>query len=257
MYIPPFSIIARSVYSKIALNRNTERCTEDNCGYTPPIFPLDNDSIKIFKNFSIKDLKIKSITFGILILLFFQINVTFNSSIANSIKNKIGFSKTSFGTNVQIVSNFIYDLTTSFLGVTNHGLFQQSHFSNYNHIIAVEVLLPNGDKKFLPLINEKGHPSYYNYSFNWAKYTFRTNSPNIDQALLSRGLRDFTAFWLHKNNLENHDIKFNILVKKIDSPENWSYDFLNNQIAKPWIDAGYIMWESKTFSSHTKDIERL
>ena len=257
MYIPPFSIISRYIYSKVALNRNTERCSEDNCGYTPPIFPLDNDSIKIFKNFSIKDLKIKSITFGILILLFFQINVTFNSLVANSIKNKIGFSKTSFGTNVQVVSNFIFDLTTSFLGVTSHAVFIDSHMNNYNHIIAIQAIMPNGNKKFLPLINENGHPDYYNYSFNWVKYTFRVNSPNIDQSLLSKGLRDFTAFWLHKNNLENHDIKLNILVKKVASPKKWTHDFLNIQIAKPWIDAGYIMWDNKIFSSHIKDIEQL
>ena len=74
---------------------------------------------------------------------------------------------------------------------------------------------------------------------------------------MSSGLRDFTAFWLHKNNLHNNNMKFNILVKKIDSPENWSYDFLNSQIKKPWIDAGYIVWNNKIFSSHIKDIERL
>ena len=257
MYIPPFSIISRYIYSKVASNRNTERCTEDNCGYTPPSFPQEVDSVKILKDFSIKDLKIKVISLSVIIILFFQINVTYHSLLINNIKENIGFSETNFAAKVNIPSKVIYKLSSMLLGITSHAVFMDAHMDDYNHIIAVQVLLPNGDKRFIPLIDENGYPDYYNYSFNWVKYTFRVNSPNIDQAVLSRGLRDFTAFWLHKNNLENHDIKFNILVKKIDSPENWSYDFLNNQIAKPWIDAGYIMWESKTFSSHTKDIERL
>ena len=257
MYIPPFSIIARSVYSKIALNRNTERCTEDNCGYTPPNFPQEVDNIKILKDFSVKDLKIKVISLGVLGLLLFQINVTYNSLLINNIKQKTGFSETEFGKIINTSSRVIYKLTSAFLGITSHGVFMDTHMKGYNHIIAVEALFPNGDKKLLPLINEKGHPGYYNYSFNWVKYTFRVSSPNIDQAVLSSGLRDFSAFWLHKNNLENKNIKFNILVKKIDSPENWSYDFLNSQIKKPWIDGGYIIWENKIFSSHIKDIESL
>ena len=257
MYIPPFSIIARSVYSKIALNRNTERCTEDNCGYTPPNFPQEIDNIKILKDFSIKDLKIKVISFGVLALLIFQLNVTYNSLLINNAKEKIGFSETSFGSSVDIPSRSIYKLTSVFLGITSHAVFMDAHMDDYNHIIAVQALLPNGDKQFIPLINENGQPEYYNYSFNWVKYTFRVSSPEIDQAVLSSGLRDFSAFWLHKNNLENNNIKFNILVKKIDSPENWSHDFLNIQIKKPWIDAGYIIWDNKIFSSHIKDIERL
>ena len=132
-----------------------------------------------------------------------------------------------------------------------------AHMDDYNHIIAVQVLLPNGDKQFIPLIDENGHPGYYNYSFNWVKYGWRVNSPNIDQTLLSNGLRDFSAFWVHKNNLENTNIKFNILVKKIDSPKNWSYNFLNIQIKKPWVNGGYFIWEDQKFSSYILDIEKI
>tara|TARA_B110001452_G_scaffold203610_1_gene173603 strand:- start:450 stop:605 length:156 start_codon:yes stop_codon:yes gene_type:complete len=48
--------------------------------------------------------------------------------------------------------------------------------------------------------------------------------------------------------------KFNILIKKIDSPKNWSLDFLNTQIKKPWVDGGHITWENKIFNAHIKDI---
>ena len=177
--------------------------------------------------------------------------------LINNVKEKIGFSETSFASIIDIPSRIIYKLTSVFLGITSHGVFMDAHMDDYNHIIAVQALLPNGDKQFIPLINENGQPEYYNYSFNWVKYTFRVSSPNIDQIVLSRGLRDFSAFWLHKNNLEGEDIKFNVLVKKIDSPKNWSYDFLNIQINKPWIDGGQIEWNNKMFSENIKDIESL
>ena len=257
MYIPPFSIVARSVYSRIALNRNTERCSEDNCGYAPPNIPQEVDGIKIFKSFSVKDLKIRAISLSVIILLFFQLNVTYHSLLINNIKESIGFSETNFAAKANIPSKAIYKLSSIFFGITSHAVFMDAHMNDYNHIVAVQVLLPNGDKQFIPLIDENGHPGYYNYSFNWVKYTFRVNSPNIDHSLLSSGLRDFSAFWLHKNNLENYDVKFNILVKKVDSPKKWTHDFLNIQIKKPWIDAGYIIWKNKNYTAHIKDIERL
>lgn len=40
-------------------------------------------------------------------------------------------------------------------------------------------------------------------------------------------------------------------------PSQWQYDFLNNQIAKPWVDGGFIEWKDKTFHSNVKDIESI
>ena len=48
-----------------------------------------------------------------------------------------------------------------------------------------------------------------------------------------------------------------IKVKKIDSPKNWEKDFLNKQIAKPWIDGGYIEWKDNTFVSNIINIEKI
>lgn len=45
--------------------------------------------------------------------------------------------------------------------------------------------------------------------------------------------------------------------KKIESTDKWEKDFLNKQIAKPWIDGGYIEWKNKEFQPHIKDIEAL
>jgi hypothetical protein len=76
---------------------------------------------------------------------------------------------------------------------------------------------------------------------------------------LNSGVRDYTAFWAKKQNLDLTKAKFLIKVKKIDSLKNWSWekDFLNRQIAKPWIDGGFIEWKDKKFVSSIKDIESL
>ncbi len=74
---------------------------------------------------------------------------------------------------------------------------------------------------------------------------------------LNKGVRDFTAFWAYKNNINLDDAKFLIKVKKIDTPNGWEKDFLNKQIAKPWIDGGFVEWKNKEFISNIKDIESL
>ena len=77
---------------------------------------------------------------------------------------------------------------------------------------------------------------------------------------LNSGVRDFTAFWSNKSmKIDLSDAKFLIKVKKIDGLKDWQWekDFLNKQIAKPWIDGGYVEWKDKKFISHIKDIESL
>jgi hypothetical protein len=90
--------------------------------------------------------------------------------------------------------------------------------------------------------------------------SFSTNSPNIVVKNLNNGVRDFTAFWANKSmKIDLSSAKFLIKVKKIDSLKDWQWekDFLNKQIAKPWVDGGYIEWKGKKFISHIKDIESL
>lgn len=56
--IPGVYHLGKVVYQFVAKNRNTERCTEENCGYTPPSLPPDEDQFKILQNYTLKDLKI-------------------------------------------------------------------------------------------------------------------------------------------------------------------------------------------------------
>lgn len=53
------------------------------------------------------------------------------------------------------------------------------------------------------------------------------------------------------------DATFNIKVKKMDNIIKWEPNFLQNQIAHPWLDAGYVIWNSNTYYSKMCNIEKL
>ena len=255
--IPGIYHIGKWVYGKVAQNRYVERCTEENCGFIPMPFPVNNEGIKLLKNLRVKDLKIYAISLCFVAFSLFQINCIYNSLLIKKIKNEIGFSDTIMENSIQKFSKPLQKISKVFFGITQHGVFVDSHFNNYRHIIAIKAELKNGELLRLPIINENGSPYGYNYSFIWAKWTFRVNNPNINQSNLERGVRDFTAFWAHKNKIDLNTTKFLIKVKKVDIPTQWEENFLSKQIAKPWIDGGYVEWKEDKFYGFIKDIESL
>lgn len=255
--IPGIYHLAKATYKKIAKNRFIDRCTEENCGFIPPSFPMNNDEMKILKSLRLIDLKVYGISVGVLFFILLQLNVTYNSKLIRIIKNYSGLSEIVLVQKMDVLSDLITNKSRTFFGITSHPVFMDDHFNNYNHIIAIEAQFVNGEKVFLPIIDKEGKPDFYNYSFNWVKWTWRVNSPNIDPEKLSNGVRDFTAFWVYKNNLDLKNIRFNVKVKKIEIPEEWEKDFLKKKLAKPWISGGYVEWKNEEFYSHIKDIESL
>ena len=257
--LPGIYHIVRKVYAYIAKNRSTERCTEENCGYNPPVIP-DNNSIKLLSNFTLFDLKFNTVKFIVQFLFIIQLIIIYNSPVINKIKEKISFRDTKIDKSVSFVSNEIKYVTKVLFGSTNHNVFVDGHYIGYNHIIAIVYLDKQGKEFWLPLIDKNGQPGYYNYGTNWRKMSFSTNNGKIDTKVLDNGVRDFMAFWANKSvKIDLTDAKFLIKVKKIDALKDWQWekDFLNKQIAKPWIDGGYIEWKDKKFISHIKDIESL
>jgi hypothetical protein len=257
--LPGIYHLAKKVYSYIAKNRPTERCTEENCGYNPPVITDDNN-IKLLNNFTVLDLKFNAITLIIKFLFIIQLIMIYNSPVVNEIKQKIGFKDTKIDKCLSIVRHDIRYVTKAMFGSTEHGVFVDGHYIGYNHIIAIVYVDKKGKEIWLPIIDKNGQPSYYNYGTNWRKMSFSTNNGNINIQNLNSGVRDFTAFWANKSmKIDLADAKFLIKVKKIDSLTDWKWqkDFLNKQIAKPWMDGGYIEWKDKKFISHIKDIESL
>jgi predicted DCC family thiol-disulfide oxidoreductase YuxK len=257
LQLPGIYQIAKKIYVFIAKNRTTERCTEENCGYNPPIVPEDN-AIKLLNNFTVLDLKFSTIKFILRVIVIIQLIIIFRSLVVIEIKDTIGFKDTKTDQFFSRLSHDIEHVTRKFLGSTAHPVFMDGHFNNYNHIIALVYIDKNNKEHWLPIIDKNGQPDYYIYGFNWVKWTFRVNSPNINTEILNKGVRDFTAFWAKKcMKIDLSEARFEVRVKKIDIPKGWEKDFLNKQIAKPWMDGGFIEWKDNTFISHIKNIEKL
>ncbi len=265
-YLFPFAIvlqlpgiykIAKKIYGYIAKNRSTERCTEENCGYNPPVVPNDND-IKLLNNFTFLDLKFNTLTFILRFIVIIQLIIIFRSLVITEIKDSIGFKDTKIDQYLSRLSYDIDSVTKKFLGSTAHPVFMDFHFNKYNHIIALVYIDKNNKEHWLPIIDKNGQPDYYIYGSNWVNWTFRVNSTKIEDAKLNSGIERYTAFWAKKNRMTDlSEARFEVRVKKIDIPKGWEKDFLNKQIAKPWIDGGYIEWKNYQYISHIKDIESL
>ncbi|AYB33097.1 DCC1-like thiol-disulfide oxidoreductase family protein [Chryseolinea soli] len=258
MKFPGVYQISKLVYRKVAEDRVVERCTEDNCGYTPvPVYIADTDNIKLLKNLTLKQFKIRVITFLLVFFVILQLNVSYNSDLVNAVKTKIGFKNSAPERIIQKITSPARKFSKIYFGICHHPLFLDSHFDGYNHIIAIEAVGENGKTYWLPIIDKNGMPGSYLYGFVWAKWTFRVNSPRINQNRLAQGIRDFTAFWATNNGIPLNKFKFNVYVKKVEVPSQWKLDHLNNQIKQNWQLAGEAHWEGDNFVSSLKQIEDL
>jgi predicted DCC family thiol-disulfide oxidoreductase YuxK len=255
--LPGFYHFAKIIYRKIAQNRVTERCSEGKCGFNPPIIPNDSE-ITLLKNYTLNNLKfdvLKNIIYSFSII---QIIIILNSPVMNNIKRSMGIHNDYTEQNFHRLSAYATAITKPLFGITRHNVFIDTlHYNGYSHIISIVYLDKKGKEIWLPIIDKNGQPSYYNYGTNWRKMSFSTNSPNINTNNLNTGIRDFTAFWAHQNNINLRDATFLIKVKKIESTDKWEKDFLNRQIAKPWKEGGYVEWTNGSFQPYIKDIEAL
>jgi predicted DCC family thiol-disulfide oxidoreductase YuxK len=247
MRCPGIYQMGEKTYNFIARNRTTERCTEDNCGYTLPSPPKSDSEIKISENLTLDDLNRQLMLCCIAMLTIFQLNTSYNSPIINRLRTQSGWETTTTAAMLGKLSLTCMEFSKSLFGITSHGLFVDKHFEDYDHIIAITYQLTDGSTIFLPIINEDGGPAAYLCGPTWAKWTYRVNAPQLDTAKLLEGIRDFTAFWAHKSKISLTNARFEILVKKIAIPKGWEANFLEKQIKKPWTNVGEVKWEDNKF----------
>jgi predicted DCC family thiol-disulfide oxidoreductase YuxK len=257
LQLPGFYHIAKSIYGYVATNRTTERCTEENCGYNPPIIP-DDDKIKILNNLTIKDLKFKFFSYLLVICSLFQFGILYKSWLVRDIISKTQYEKSSINQSINTFIDHYCKITRISMGITGHPVFSNEiHFDNYNHIVAIVYKSKEGKETWLPIIDKNGQPDLYIYGQNWVNWTFRVNGMKINNIELRNGIERYTAFWAFKKGISLNDATILIKVKKIESPKGWEKDFLNKQIAKPWMDAGIVEWKNDNLYSKIKDIENL
>lgn len=255
--LPGVYHLGKLVYGYVAKNRDTERCTEENCGYTPPVIPPKEEEFKLLQHFTLKDLKINLITIGLIILVLFQMIVSYNSPLNVTFRDIIGFEKTNFNKRLEKISSTISKHSKDYLGITGHGVFMDYHFTEYNHNIAVVFVDANNQEKWLPITKKDGTTGNYMLGSIWAKWGFRANANEINQDDLKNGIRDFTAFWAKKNRVNLNDATFIIKLKKIETPKGWEKDFLKRQMEKPWQDIGTATWKDKKYSIEIPEVEKL
>lgn len=246
--LPGVYHLAKKVYQYVAANRNVERCTEDSCGYIAPPVVVNPDDIKLLQSLTIRDVRVYGIIAGIGMLVFLQLGISYTSGAAGIAMEKIGFSETTVGKWFKNTSAEFNLTARPLLGLTHHPVFMDSHFANYVQIVSVIYQSGSGEEVRLPIIDERGSPDYYIYGANWVKWTFRVNSPNgLNEKKLRKGIKDFTAFWAHKNNIGTENATFKIEVKLIDMPTGFEVDFTDKQRKKPWNTLGQAKWENNKF----------
>ncbi len=247
--IPGIYHLAKATYNYVAANRTTERCTEDNCGYTLPQIPEDSDQIKLLQNLTFKQLRVGFIMWGMILMTILQGMITVTSDAPLIVMNKIGFMDTAAGKILKRASGNVNGVSKSLLGLTHHTLFMDYHFKGYDHIFNISYVAKDGSITRLPIMDEGGSPSYLIYGTNWAKWTFRVNGPGkqVKQGQFGRGVRDFTAFWAHKQGIKTKDATFVVELKTVEIPAGYVPDLLRKQRALPWETIGTATWNDNQF----------
>lgn len=238
--------------SDAVLTANT--LIENNCVKQPVVLPPNIDELKIFNYLTFKEIRIKAITIGILLLCGIQILISYNSGLPQKLRKDSGISANAISKGMGQLSKNSNFYGKRFAGLTHHPVFMDEHFHAYNHIIAISYQPPTGAEIWLPIIDKTGSPDWYIYGFNWVKWTFRVNSSGkIPYEQFSEGVKRFTAFWAYKNGKKTMDAQFKLHLKKIDVPKKFEANFLEQQRAKSWVDMGSITWKNNTFSLEIQD----
>lgn len=222
-------------------------------------FAADFSGGEIPKNNNVlKNLKFNVLYFIIVFFTVVQLVIITNSPVIDYLKASVGFSDSPINVACKKQVNALKKNTKFLFGLTSHPVFiDKVHYEGYNHIIAVVYIDKTGTEKWLPMIDKKGQPSYYNYGTNWRKYSFSTNGRYINAHDLEEGIRDYTAFWAKHNGVDLTDATFVLRVKRIDSPKDWEKDFLNKQIAKKWVNGGQVHWKDQHYYPAILDIEKI
>lgn len=250
--VPGVYQIARWLHGKLTLTFGIDSNTEKDFEIRLGAPESNNEQVMLFNNLSMTRLYRVSLKLLFVVIILLQLITSLKSPL---ISNR--FKGVSWFRSLNIRLQPVASVSTYMFGITNHGLFMDSHFKNYNHIIRIDCI-ENGKRTVLPIITEQGLPGDYLKNFVWANWTFCVNGPNISNRAMETGIKKYTLYWLYKTNRihainQNHE--FEILCKKIDIPSSFEPDFLNRQIAKPWFVIGNAEWHGNDFSSSILPIE--
>lgn len=246
-----------AAYRLVARNRITERCTADTCGYAAPTVPTPDEAVQLLRGLSLRDLKRAGAAAGLVGLVGLQCLASYNTPLVALLRRKSGLDKTLVGQGLARVAAQVAGPARNLFGITNHPIALDEHFAGYTRLVAVTYTGADGVEHFLPITRPSGQPGAYLYGAVWLKWTYGTVSGRIDQPRLETSIRNFTAFWANKHQVDLTNCRFQVKVKKIAEATTWQPDFLNQQLATGWLDAGTVQWQNQHFTAHLVAINSL
>lgn len=237
--LPLFNLVGQKVYKFVAGNRLTERCNAENCAMTIFNLPTAETQDILIKNFNRLNVT-KQFWKFILIFLFCSqlVFIWFTPFVQNNVP-KVGYLNKVMNIPYSQLKNFY----VRYLGVTHHAVFMfNHHFADYNYIFKIESLKDNGQKQLVPLLNEEGLVTngYATGAF-WVQTTFRVNNSSFNVMQYQKGIIPYLKYF--ENNSKSKSLRYTFFVKEIKTQEEWEFDFLRKQIAKPWVEVGTATFE--------------
>lgn len=196
---------------------------------------------------------------GCVVLALFQLNSTYQSFLGVRIRHYLHTDGIAEPTGFNKVNHQLRDFSTMVLGVTNHAVFMDFHFDQYNHVVTLRALNGPHAGEWVPIMKQDGTPGPYLCGFTWVNYTFRVNNGVVNYGMLANGLQRYSAFWMGENGMNpGYDsIRFEVMVKNVSSPKEFVKGMRQAMQARPWVSGGYVWWNRGRYFTNMKDIESI
>lgn len=228
--LPGIATIGKNIYSYIAGNRLTERCTSENCLMPEFSAPASETDDFLVAGWNQRNLTKGFWKYFLIVtfaaqLLIISICPIFDRQIHDNIVGKV----------LHKIVPSVQAVGKKYAGMTAHPVFMYNlHFDGYNHIFKIVC---EENNKVVPLLDDNGMVtnSYANGAL-WVNHTFRTNGPILKQDIYEKSVLRYLRYFENENGL--HHSNYKIYVKVIETTNHWQQDFLHNQMKKPWQPAG-------------------
>jgi hypothetical protein len=232
------SNLGKKLYTYVAGNRLTQRCTSETCPMPEIQKPFHEEQDYLITGFNQLNLtkKFWNLTFVFLILA--QGINSWNSPLNQNVLGLIKLRNTRINTWAMKPYEYFSLPLIKYLGITQHPVFMDGHFGGYNHIVKTEFHTNDGKRFLVPTINEDGTAGNYIQGAFWVNYTFRVSSSNLETNKFEKRIIPYLNYFSTKNLHDLQKGKFVFYVREIEIPKDWKKDFLREQIEKPWIKAG-------------------
>ncbi|MGI4738386.1 MAG: hypothetical protein ACRYG7_24725 [Janthinobacterium lividum] len=248
--------LGHAAYRVVAHSRSYVRGTAAP-GYSVPTPPSPDETAQLLPGMSWRGLKRAAVALGLAGLVLLQCLASYGTPLVALLRRKSGLDGTLVGRGLARAAEQAAGPARNFFGITNHPIALDEHFAGYTRLVAVTYTGADGIEQVLPITRLSGQPGAYLYGAVWLKWTYGTLSGRIDQPRLETSIRSFTAFWANKHQVDLTNCQFRVKVKKIAEATTWQPDFLNQQLAASWQDAGTVQWQNQHFTAHLAAINSL